>query len=159
MDQEIYQNYGHILKRGITAPKTGWAAIDRGELAKQLARGNCEMVYNINKGTYPIFGYPLVCLDYKEGNTGCEKTPSELWQLMFKSTMKFKKGQNNEIGSILDGHDQFIDKQSRLMSSFTKSKDLSGKPQRFKSSSHLDRKRMMLAPHQAMALRGVKERP
>ena len=49
------------MEKGVTLPNTGDANIDKSELTKQLARSNCEMAHNVRKGTYPIFGYPLVC--------------------------------------------------------------------------------------------------
>ena len=36
-------------------------------MAVKLAKSNCEMVDNVNEGTYPVFGYPLVCYSPPEG--------------------------------------------------------------------------------------------
>ena len=93
-DEEIYRDEPKILGRGITLPNTGKGSIDRDKLTISLARGTCEMAYNVNEGTFPIFGYPLVCYSPE---AGAEK--SDFWTVMYKSAMKrVKAGQENEIG-------------------------------------------------------------
>ena len=62
LDREIYgPKELQILDRGLTLPDTGAANINKKQLLRSFARSNCEMAYNIEKGTYPVFGYPLVC--------------------------------------------------------------------------------------------------
>ena len=41
--------------------RTGSANIYKDELAYRLAKSNIEMADNVDQGTYPVFGYPLVC--------------------------------------------------------------------------------------------------
>ena len=53
----------------------------------KFIRGKLEMDYNVNEGTFPIFGYPLVC--YSPENN----QKSDFWTVMYKSAMKkVKKG-------------------------------------------------------------------
>jgi len=62
---DIYENQDQLLQKGLTLPKTGSANIDKTELKRQLARSNMEMAHNVKQGTYPVFGYPLVCFSPK----------------------------------------------------------------------------------------------
>ena len=49
------------------------------------------MANNVSKGTFPIFGYPLVCYSPQNGKK------SDFWQVMYSSAMKkVQKGQENE---------------------------------------------------------------
>lgn len=83
------------MERGVTIPKLpAKAKVDKEHLKQRLVRSKLEMDYNVNEGTFPIFGYPLVCYSPENKN---EK--SDFWTVMFKSAMKkVKKGQENEIG-------------------------------------------------------------
>ena len=112
-------------------PPTGEAAIDKPELIKQLARSNCEMAHNVQKGTYPIFGYPLLCLDqdckaaHKRSSYTDEApayVPKPYWQLMLCLAMKGKKGQDSEFQRLLNGHDLFNEKHENLLKKFSTGK-------------------------------------
>ena len=87
-------------------PNTGLANISKKDLLKKLAQSNCEMAHNVKKGTYPIFGYPLLCFSPPEGSRKDQKTN---WQMMFQSTMKNSRGYN-EISELLNGFDNFSEK-------------------------------------------------
>ena len=63
----IYKNQQKILDRGLTLPNTGKGKVDREQLRIELAKSNCEMANNVRSGTYPVFGYPLVCYSPPEG--------------------------------------------------------------------------------------------
>ena len=56
--------------------------VDNKILETKYIRGKLEMNNNVNEGTFPIFGYPLVCLS-PDNN---EK--SDYWTVMYKSAMK-----------------------------------------------------------------------
>ena len=72
-----------MLERGITLPNTGKNAnIDQDVLKVRFVRSKLEMSHNVNQGTFPIFGYPLVC--YSPEN----KEKPDFWQVMFNSAMK-----------------------------------------------------------------------
>ena len=70
------------LTKGLTIPNTGSGIIDKEALRFQLAKSNFDMAQNVSKGTFPIFGYPLVCYSPLGGKK------SEFWQVMYSSAMK-----------------------------------------------------------------------
>ena len=78
---------GQITKRS-TLPPTGRAKVDKAELKLQLVKGGMEMDECIDKGTLPVFGYPLVCYSPIEENTKEMTQSDRFWQIMFKSTMQ-----------------------------------------------------------------------
>ena len=50
------------MERGVTIPNLPQKAnIDKKELKVKLVRSKLEMDNNVDEGTFPIFGYPLVC--------------------------------------------------------------------------------------------------
>ena len=94
----IYKDEQKILERGLTLPNTGIGKVDKEQLKIQLARSNCEMANNIKCGTYPVFGYPLVCYSPPDGQRVFPMMSSQfksdqhqsLWQLMYLSAMKVR---------------------------------------------------------------------
>jgi hypothetical protein len=59
--QYLEKESQRVLTRGVSVPNTANANIDKSFLRQQLARSTSEMHLNVNEGTQPIFGYPLVC--------------------------------------------------------------------------------------------------
>lgn len=60
--KEAYGDQDKILKRGITVPKVPSSLkISIDDLKVQYARSTLEMNHNVQKGTHPAFGYPLIC--------------------------------------------------------------------------------------------------
>lgn len=74
------------------------------------------MAHNVKKGTYPVFGYPLVCYS----PLGKYEQKQTHWQIMFKTAMKARKGYPNEIGELLGGYDEFTEKQLEILKNFTR---------------------------------------
>mmetsp|Transcript_4502 Transcript_4502/g.6765 ORF Transcript_4502/g.6765 Transcript_4502/m.6765 type:complete len:326 (+) Transcript_4502:397-1374(+) len=131
--ESIYRDTQKILERGLTLPNTGTGRVDKEQLKLSLARSNCEMANNVKSGTYPVFGYPLLCYSPPDGSrifpinlTQFNLHPNEhqsLWQLMYHSAMKVRAaGQPNEISELLSGYDNFILEQDKLLKQFTKGK-------------------------------------
>jgi|TARA_B110000285_G_C15050698_1_gene576818 hypothetical protein len=105
------------MEKGITMIKLPPGAhVDEEKLKIRLVRSKLEMDFNVNEGTFPIFGYPLVC--YSPDN---KNEKSDFWTVMFKSAMKkVKKGEENEIGQLLGAYDSFCEKNDKLEEKFAK---------------------------------------
>jgi hypothetical protein len=109
------------------------------------------MAQNVSKGTFPIFGYPLVCYSPQNGKK------SDFWQVMYSSAMKkVKQGQENEIGQLLTSYDEFNLRQQKIMSEFQKGHSNRSK---FKIISSMVELNNPSPRTIAMNKRGAKERP
>lgn len=109
------------------------------------------MAQNVSKGTFPIFGYPLVCYSPQDGKK------SDFWQVMYSSAMKkVQKGQENEIGQLLTSYDEFNIRQEQLMQEFQKGFSHQSKHKIISSNVMVSQP----SPRTIAALkRGAKERP
>ena len=71
----------------------------------------------VDSGESPIFGYPLVCFSPNNNDNSREN----FWKKLFTSTFKSKKvGHRSSLIKCLDKYDEFNQKQTNMLSDFTK---------------------------------------